>query len=335
MKRIKINAGEYIDKAFAARDAGQSRLAKKLFIKAAGLLDKKGKAIYWHLAAYCDNDLRKYSDALQSLRKAERYNPTNASIQVTIGIVQLDIGKPKLAQRALEKAIHIKPTAVGYIFLGEAFGRQGRFDKEKAYYRAALRLEPDNEEAHYNLGACYKHERQLGRAERHLRRAIEIDPKYAIAYAELGAVLWKKRSFNESCRMLRRAVRLNPDYYWARLYLANANRRLRHLKEAEKQYREALRIKPDDPRACALLGNFLSAERRANAEKYLKRALALEPANTSALYYMGLHWYRKYQDSQAIYYLKKAVRKGHEKAKKLLDEIKKEKTKNMESACGG
>ena len=67
--------------------------------------------------------------------------------------------------------------------------RLGRHDEAEECLRKALEVDPDYDEAHYNLGYNYKKEGKFALAEKHLRRAIEIDPKYAQAYAELGALL--------------------------------------------------------------------------------------------------------------------------------------------------
>jgi tetratricopeptide (TPR) repeat protein len=322
-----IKAEKYFEKGCAARDAGRYARAKRWFISASEFPDKKWRAICWGLAADCDEEQGKLFDALQLLRKAEICDPTSAQIQLTIGRVQLKMGKPKLAQRAFEKSIRIRPTTYGYVFLGSAFRREERLDQQKACYQSALRLDPDYEEAHFNLGGCYKFEGQYSKAEKHFRRAIKIDPKYGLAYAELGSVLFEKQRFSESYRMLRRSVKLEPDYCWARLYFAVANWTLGHLKEAEKQYREALRIAPEDSLACALLGDFLSVERRGDGEKYLKRSLVLDPANAEALYRMARHLHRNNREDEAICHLKKAACKGSERAKEILDKIGKRSAK--------
>lgn len=321
MKNSKTNAEMYFEKAIAAKNAGHFQRAKQWFSKAAALCDRKKQALFWLMAADCDKQQGRLSDALQSLRIARRCNPTSHMALISIGLLHLEMKKPKLAQRIFQKAVHCKPTAVGYIFLGKAFCQQGQFNQSKSCYLSALRLEPDNEEAHYNLGVCCQEGRQYSRAEKHFRRAIEIDPKYAWAYAELGSVLFKKKRYQESYKALQRSVKLDPDYYWSRLYLAVTNVVLGHLKEAQKQYHQAIRIAPQDSLGYTLLGDFLSMEQRADAEKYLKKAIALDPSCESALYYMSKHLLRNNRGKEAMMYLRKAARKGHDEAKVLLNKV--------------
>lgn len=237
----------------------------------------------------------------------------------------MELGRPKLAERALRKAIKLRPSTFAYIFLAEALSRRGMTDEVKTYLRAALKLEPNNEEAHYNLGTCYLWSGQLSRAERHLRRAVAIDSKYAKAYARLGRVLIRKRQFQEARRILRRSVRLNSNYLWSRQYLVVASAVLRKLKESEEHYREALRIAPKSIPSLVFYGNFLSEERRREreGEEYLREAVKIDPGEQLCHYYLGAHLYRWNREREALPHLIKAARRGSEKAKLLLEKLEK------------
>jgi len=64
-----------------------------------------------------------------------------------------------------------------------------RNEEAEECFRKALKVDPDYEEAHYNLGYIYRWNGRKKLAEKHFRRAIAIDRKYALAYAQLGQVL--------------------------------------------------------------------------------------------------------------------------------------------------
>ncbi len=312
---------KYWDRATKAYRSKNFPLAKKWFARSAELRPKKDRAVFLMLIADCEQELGNHSEALRSLRMIEPNHIKKAFIQIFIGRIQLKLFRPKLAERAFRKAIKRKPSAGAYIFLGSSLSRQGRFREEKACYQAALRLEPDNEEAHYNLGVRYRVGKQYTKAEKHLRRAIAIDTKYALAYAELGWVLVHRKHYPQARNILIKSVKFCPDNHWARLYLALANWLLRRLKETEVQYRAALQITPSDSDVNAFLGDFLSSEQRGNGLHYLQKAVSIDPGNVLALYYMGKHYYRNYRDEEASHYLKRSARRGHQKAKKLLTQL--------------
>lgn len=321
IKSPKSKFNRYLDKGINAGASDRYNIARKWYLKAAELGTTKERAFCWFYIAHCYNNQDQRSEALRFARRAERFAPNSSKIQRFIGHIQLGLGRPKLAERALRKSIKKKPTASAYIFLGSSLGKQGRLPEVKTSFQAAIRLEPNNEEAHYLLGSLYRLGKQYKKAEKHLHRAIEIDPKYALAYAELGSLLLDNREGHPARTVLKKSVKLDPNYYWSRLHLAITNWHLRRLKEAEEQYRAALKIAPSDALATAFLGDFLSCEQKTNAAYYLKKAVAIDPGNDVALYSMGKYYYRNYRDKEALFYLKKAARKGHKEAKKLLPKL--------------
>ncbi len=318
---IQKKADEYFAKAIAAKNVGRLKYAKTWFIKSASISKGKGRSVCWIFAGYCNKELGSLSEALSSLRKAERYNPQSSFVQLYIGILQLSLNRPRLAERAFRKSIKLRPSASAYILLGSALCRQRHRQNIKACYRSALRLKPNNEEAHYNLGVQYKFEGKFSKAERHLRYATKIDPQYATAYAELGNVLFKRKLFPQARTVLRRSIKLDPGHYWARLYLAITNWVLRRLKEAEGQYMEALKIAPADSLANSCFGDFLSSEGRANAEHFLKNGISLNTKNDVAHYHMGKHLWRNNREREAKPFLRKAAHLGHKRALQLLTEL--------------
>lgn len=276
------------------------------------------------MVAFCDMNLGNHSQALRILRRAERYSPKNGNIQAHIGRTQLELNKPKLAERALRKSVKLDPKASTCIFLNHALFLQNREKEGVVFLRLALKLEPKNEEVHLNLGEYYSRHKKLKKAEAHFRMAIEIDIKYALAYSELGQLLLHKKQYKEARRILSKSVRLEPDYYWSHLYLAHTNHVLRKLKEAEEQYNEALRISPNDPFTLALYGDFLSSENRRldKAEKYFSMAVTRMPTNDEVQFYVGKHYCRVGKYDKSRVHLKIAARKGHKRAGEILKRIK-------------
>jgi len=311
----------YFAKAVKARDAGKHKIARRWFMR---IVDQNPrKAAFWMMVAFCEMNLGNHSQALSILRRAERYSPKNGKIQAHIGRTQLKLNRPKLAERALRKSVSLEPKAPTCVFLNHALFLQNREMEGVVFLKLALDLEPRNEEVHCNLGDYYFSHKQLEKAETHFRMAIEIDNKYAFAYSELGKLLLNKKQYKEARRILRKSVRLEPDYYWSRLYLANANWQLRKLKETEQQYREALRILPDDPFILALYGDFLSSENKKldEAEKYFRTAVSRLPGNDEVQYFVGKHYYREGIYDKSRVHLKIAARKGHKRARELLEKI--------------
>ena len=87
----------------------------------------------------------------------------------------------------------------------------GPHDAERSF-RKALELDPNYEEAMFNLAMCLEDMKRPGHTESIalLRRAIEIDPVYMDAIRELGRLLWSRGDAQEGERLLRRSLELCP-----------------------------------------------------------------------------------------------------------------------------
>ena len=67
-----------------------------------------------------------------------------------------------------------------WLVAAQALYRQNRFADAVEYYRAALRLRPDNADIYADLGAALRADQRPGEAEAMLREAIRRNPKNAL-----------------------------------------------------------------------------------------------------------------------------------------------------------
>jgi len=84
-------------------------------------------------------------------------------------------------------------------------------DDARQAYQAALRLDPNNQEAIRSLGRLYTKIGDCDRAQEILRAAIARNPKDATLWYDLGLCYHRKRDFPESVRCFGKAVELEPE----------------------------------------------------------------------------------------------------------------------------
>jgi len=221
---------------------------------------------------------RRNSCCRQVIRKRSR----TYSAHWIIARSYTELGRWSLAERAYRKSLEIKQSPITWVLLSDVLARRKRNDEAEECLRKALKVDPDYEEAHYNLGCIYRRKGKAKPAEKHLRRAIEIDRKYSLAYAELGHLLsgsGRNDRTRESVRLLTKAVGYNSNDGWSIAYLANGLWALRRLKAAEEQYRKLMELWPDNSLPYWCYGGFLAYESKdsSTAEKYLRRAVEIEP----------------------------------------------------------
>ncbi|HKS38472.1 MAG TPA: tetratricopeptide repeat protein, partial [Verrucomicrobiae bacterium] len=106
---------------------------------------------------------------------------TNASATATrppeTGVVGLDAEFVD-ADKALE-----------YLNRGNEMLRRGKIDEAAALYAAAVKITPDDEDAHYNLALALAKQGKLDEARKHYEEALRIYPDYSEAHNNLGNLL--------------------------------------------------------------------------------------------------------------------------------------------------
>ena len=279
-------ARELFEAGIRAEDAGDSEKALRLY-KQSSLLAPRKPHPRMTLASLL-YDVGKWKQAILVARQLTKRWPRFSAAYIVIARSYAELGRWKMAERFYRQSLAIEQKPWTWLLLGCALDRLRRHDEAEECLRKALKVDPDYEEAHYNLGYIYRAKGKFALAEKHLRRAIEIDPKYGIAYAELGQLLAKDRA-KEATSLLRRAVKYNPNDLWSRAYLADALSRLRKLKAAEEQYCGLLELWPNEAMPNWLYGDFLAAHGKdwSTAEPYLRKAVEIEPQNQWANYYLG------------------------------------------------
>ena len=129
--------------------------------------------------------------------------------------------------------------------LAAVLKQMGRINESLVACQKSLQLDPQDVEAHYNLGNTLNELGRLDKAEVSLRKAIALKPDFAEAHYNLGNTLKKLGRLDESEASYRQAITLKPDLAEAHFNLGNTLKKLGRLKEAEASYSQAIGIKPD------------------------------------------------------------------------------------------
>ena len=80
-----------------------------------------------------------------------------------------------------------------YNNLGHALLKKGQIDEAIRQYQEAIRLKPDDADAHNNLGVALGQKGQIDEAIRQFQEALRLNPDHADAHYNLGAALGKQR----------------------------------------------------------------------------------------------------------------------------------------------
>lgn len=163
------------------------------------------------------------------------------------------------AARASLTELKRQPTSDGYIIAGLNLGRIGEYDKALPLLREAVRLEPENANAHFTLAMTL-----FNRAESESNKAP----------GSWLAAKW----YQEAIPPAKRATELTPGYAQAYLIWGQSLRRLGKPAAAVDPLRTGVTGRPQDfPLQLALGEALLEAEQYTEAQTYLENARQLEP----------------------------------------------------------
>jgi len=186
----------------------------------------------------------------------------------------------KDAIRAYKKAIKIDPlNEIAHFNLGVTYGKLGLFDNAEAEYKNSIRINGHNPHPHNNLGNIYEDRGLFQKAMAEYKRAQSIDPNNAIAWNNIGNISFKKRDFDKALMAYKRAVQKNQAGIVFHENLANTYTKKGLTDKAIAEFERIIRLQPENPKyyvkLITLYWNF-----KKNSDKavfYLKKLSALQP----------------------------------------------------------
>jgi tetratricopeptide (TPR) repeat protein len=122
---------------------------------------------------------------------------------------------------ALLETIRDHPTSGAYNTLGVLYAQADRVACAISAFEAALRLESQNWQAHYNLALALLRKRDPRRAESELLAAIQQKPDSAAAHFALGTLMQDEQKLDEAADEFRTVAKIDPNFASAPISLAD------------------------------------------------------------------------------------------------------------------
>jgi tetratricopeptide (TPR) repeat protein len=228
------------------------------------------------------------------------------------------------AKAELREATALNPEFLdGHLALGEALKDQGSFEEAEREYRLALGIDRSSVPANDGLARILMAQRRFSAAIPWLQELVKLDPNIPRHRLDLGVAWAESGNYKESREVLQALVAAQPDLAEAHYNLAVAMAKERDFRGAATEYRaclahdpgndlarlsiavvlhtvasdhealpyaeEYVKRRPDDPRGLALLGSICRLTGRdEQAEKNLRRAAALAPADAEVRLDLGI-----------------------------------------------
>ena len=158
-----------------------------------------------------------------------------------------------------QQAVKINPNdANAHYNLGLILKKLGKSEEAKNSYQKAIEINPNFTAAYNNLGVVFKELGEFKKAISSYLKAIEIKPNYAMAYYNLGNALNDLGEFEKAISAYQKAIDINPNYADAHYNLGNRQHGLGEFKKAKISYQKAIEINSNFAKAYNKLGYLLS-----------------------------------------------------------------------------
>jgi uncharacterized protein (TIGR02466 family) len=204
----------------------------------------------------------------------------------------------------------------------------GRINESIIISQKSIELDPQDAEAHNNLGVLLQHQGRLKEAEASCNKAITLKPDYTEAHFNLGNILKVLGRLKDAEASYIKAIQLKPNYTAAHFNLGNMLKLLGKLKDAEASYRKTIELKQDFVQAHNNLGVLLQQQGKfKEAEASFSKAVTLKPNYSQTHNNLGvvLQQQGKFKESEASFRkaieLKPNYTEAHFKLGKLLKEL--------------
>ena len=131
------------------------------------------------------------------------------------------------------------------VSLANAYFEPDRIEDAKEQYKKALEIEPDEEDALYNLGICLVIDKKYPEAAKYFERFLKIYPEDNDGLHKLGVVFMRMEKFEEALVLLQKSVTLNPDSFDTQLSISLAYEALSKGSEAIHHSQQAENLAED------------------------------------------------------------------------------------------
>ena len=237
----------------------------------------------------------------------------NAHEHYYLGYAYEERDMPAHAARHYRRAMVRDPSfAEPLLALAALHGEAERYDEAMDLYRQYLKARPHDADVRFLLGHTALLARRYDEAAAAYSEVAAVRPNWAAAHGGLGYALLMTDQPQRAAQCYRRTLELNPDstlvrYQLARLYAEQGQHRA-----ARDEFEQLVQREPHVPEYPTRLADLLiqleqgpsmalgATERLADAEKLLRRALALAPKAAHPHWSLGMLYARQARYPEAV-----------------------------------
>ena len=182
---------------------------KKALVVFEKLVSEGESAEIYYNIGYIKTSQGKYDEALAAFQKATELDRLFAKAYEAMGRIYHKLGRPKDAERFLQKAadihlskenmadaeeilnqiLEIRPDTINvYNSLGVLHRKKGNYMEALNSYEKAIRIHSDQPQIYYNMGRLWLEMKDTAKAREQFQKALKLDPKFREAREVLEVI---------------------------------------------------------------------------------------------------------------------------------------------------
>jgi tetratricopeptide (TPR) repeat protein len=288
-----------------------------------------------------------FDKSIEELRTASRIRPDDERARIALADVLVEVGRLSEAERALQDTLQTIPDSgqaherLGQLYqtqslhpeavreferaatfdpiagqdhlfemIGALYANQANFDATVTAYRKRIAVNPNNSEAHRNLGDIYFLQGRQEWALAEFTAALVLDPRNTEAHAASAQVHLRLGRYADAASAATRALDLDPAHNKARFALATALMRLGRAdegrQELERFRRAEAELTAETQRHAELDALVLDAARSLTSGDYeaavasLRKAITAQPGLAATHRDLGIALMKAGRHDQAV-----------------------------------
>jgi arylsulfatase A-like enzyme/Flp pilus assembly protein TadD len=210
-----------------------------------------------------------------------------------------------IVKKILDQDPHITDA---YMFLGNLYYSQNRFEEACSTFLEVLRRKPDFNFAMINVLGCLINTGELDKAVAECQKYLQLFPGDTIFLFTMGDIYFLKKEYDRALTYLFSTLKIDPYYAEAFSKIGEIYSVKHDYPKAEEYLKKALDINPGMSRALfnlALVEEALGNQAEAIAS--YEKNLEVEPSNFKAAYNLAELLTKTGQLEEALLYYRKAI----------------------------
>lgn len=215
---------------------------------------------------YCSE--ANYTNALTWVKKAAEEDAGSPRVKNIEGIILFRRGNINEAMRAFREALKADPqNADAHFNLGAMYCYRNNPDQAIATLRKGLKIHRQSVKLLYCLGWAFMLKDESEHAIESLEMAVGIDSGYTDAYNRLGDIYFGRAEYNRAIEQYRKSIRHAPHLTEGYRLLGRTYAEMKQYQKAITQYQKAVAIDKNDSETYLRIAELYGKQKQPAKEK--------------------------------------------------------------------